>query len=513
MTINTNTGAIAWTPTEAQGPCVTSVTVRVYDDGTPIKAATNSFTVWVNEVNVAPMLQTVTNRTLRELTLLTVTNTATDADLPANALSYTLVGVPDGMAISTAGVITWTPAENQGPSTNLITTVATDNGVPPLAATNSFTVWVSEVNSAPVLTVPTNRTISELTLLSVTNTATDADVPANRLRFELLAWPSGMSIDTNTGAIAWTPAEAQGPSTNTVTVRVYDDGTPSLAATNSFTVWVSEVNTSPVLPTQADREINTEALLLVTNTATDADLPANTLTYSLMDAPEGAAISGAGVISWIPTRLQGGSTNTFTTKVTDNGSPALSATNSFKVTVRIVNHRPVLAAIPDFTLVAGETLDYRILAIDSDWPSNTLTYTLNTYSMFDPPANEATLDSHTGQFTWSAADADEGNVLWFAVTVTDNGVPPLASSRIFQVEVSGYPPVLDLAVVNSMPHLMWNTVSARRYQIQYKARLTDSQWTDLGGVRTATGAAESLDDDAVQSHTNRFYRAVLLPAR
>ena len=36
-----------------------------------------------------------------------------------------------------------------------------DNGSPLKAATNSFTVWVSEVNLAPVLTVPADRVMSE----------------------------------------------------------------------------------------------------------------------------------------------------------------------------------------------------------------------------------------------------------------------------------------------------------------------------------------------------------------
>ena len=60
--------------------------------------------------------------------------------------------------IDTNGVITWTPTEAQGPGTNTITTVVTDNGVPPLSVTNSFVVIVTEVNSAPVLRPrPTGR--------------------------------------------------------------------------------------------------------------------------------------------------------------------------------------------------------------------------------------------------------------------------------------------------------------------------------------------------------------------
>jgi hypothetical protein len=40
-----------------------------------------------------------------------------------------------------------------------------------------------------------------------------------------------------------------------------------------------------------------------------------------------------GVIAWTPTSAQAGSTNTVLVKVTDSGTPTLSATNTFKVVV------------------------------------------------------------------------------------------------------------------------------------------------------------------------------------
>src|SRR5207302_1404223 len=153
------------------------ITTIVTDNGLPPLSATNSFTVVVTEVNSAPVLTAQTNRTVNELTLLTVTNTAADPDLPANVLTYQLVNPPTGMTISSNGVISWTPTEAQGPSTNLITTIVTDDGVPSLSATNSFTVIVNEVNTAPVLPAQVNRIVSPSVPLVVRNTATDADLP------------------------------------------------------------------------------------------------------------------------------------------------------------------------------------------------------------------------------------------------------------------------------------------------------------------------------------------------
>src|SRR5260370_8582183 len=104
-------------------------------------------------------------------------------------------------------------------------------------------VVVNEVNSAPVLTVPPNQTIDELSALVVTNTATDTDLPANTLTFALVSAPSGVTVDPTTGVLTWTPTEAQGPSTNTITVKVTDNGTPPLTATNSFTLAVTHTST------------------------------------------------------------------------------------------------------------------------------------------------------------------------------------------------------------------------------------------------------------------------------
>src|SRR6185436_9169121 len=147
----------------------------------PSLSATNTFTVVVTEVNSPPGLPVQPDLTIAELSALSVTNTASDSDLPANTLTYALVVAPTNAVISAAGIITWTSAEDQGPSTNTFTTVVTDDGSPALSATNSFTVVVTEVNSTPVLPVQTNYTIAELSTLTITNTASDLDIPSNPL--------------------------------------------------------------------------------------------------------------------------------------------------------------------------------------------------------------------------------------------------------------------------------------------------------------------------------------------
>src|SRR5204862_423652 len=184
-------------------------------------------------------------------------------------------------------------------------------------------------------------------------TATDSDVPANTLSFALVSGPTGLTVSAS-GAIAWTPTEAQGPSTNTVTVRVFDNGTPSMSATNSFQVIVTEVNTPPILTLPGTQTIAEQTALSSNATATDSDVPANTLSFALVSGPTRLPGSASRAIAWTPTEAQGPSTNTVTVRVLDNGTPSMSATNSFLVIVTEVNTPPILT-LPGTQTIAEQT--------------------------------------------------------------------------------------------------------------------------------------------------------------
>jgi hypothetical protein len=101
------------------------------------------------------------------------------------------------------------------------------------------------VNNAPVLAVIGDNTVYEGSLLTFMATATDTDIPAQSLTFSLESGaPAGASI-TAGGLFTWTPTDAQGPSTNLITIKVTDNGTPSMSATQSFMVVVKEIYGAP----------------------------------------------------------------------------------------------------------------------------------------------------------------------------------------------------------------------------------------------------------------------------
>ena len=164
---------------------------------------------------------------------------ANDFDMDGDAISLSAVSTNS----SRGGTVTWNggsifyspPADFLGDDT--FTYVLTDAR----GADATGLVTVSLINNrAPALAPMANYVVDVLKTLVVTNTATDRD-PADKLTLFLEAGaPTNARINSTTGVLHWTPTRQQAPSTNLFTVRVDDDGTPSLSDRKSFTVTVND---------------------------------------------------------------------------------------------------------------------------------------------------------------------------------------------------------------------------------------------------------------------------------
>lgn len=234
------TGVFSWTPLELQGPSINTIVVRVTDNGTPTLSTTETITITVNEVNRSPVLPAIASRNVNESVPINFALGASDPDLPAQTLTYTVTGLPSGANLNAAGNFSWTPSEAQGPGTYPMTVVVRDNGVPSLGATQSFTITVQEVNLPPVVQSMPEQTVAVLETMRVTNVVSDSDIPVNQVSFIIADGPKGMRINRFTGAISWTPDRTQAPSTNTIKVVASDDGVPPLSTTNTFRVVVGD---------------------------------------------------------------------------------------------------------------------------------------------------------------------------------------------------------------------------------------------------------------------------------
>jgi hypothetical protein len=170
-----------------------------------------------------------------------------------------------------------------------------------------------------------DTTINEGQALNFTYTATDAD--ADVLAYSLVDAPEGAAIDGSSGAFTWTPTYEQAGTYDIV--AVVSDGALTDTSSTAIVI-VSDVNRAPAfVDVMPDTTINEGQALSYTYTATDAD--GDVLAYSLVDAPEGAAIDGSsGAFTWNPTYEQAG-TYDIVAVVSDG---ALTDTSSTAIVIR-----------------------------------------------------------------------------------------------------------------------------------------------------------------------------------
>ena len=156
----------------------------------------------------------------------------------------------------------------------------------------------------------------------------------------------------------------------------------TLPAMSVVTLVGQQSNTAPTLSPVTDQSINAGVILTLTNAATDPDVPPQVLTFSLPSAPTNATLTSVNgtnaVFTWRPLMNQADTTNQVTVQVTDNGTPGLSATRNFTITVNPLPP-PVVSQIsiagnqaslvvtgalgPDYTLLSSTNLlDWQTIA-------------------------------------------------------------------------------------------------------------------------------------------------------
>ena len=179
------------------------------------------------KLNSAPVITSVAPTTASEGAAYSYAVAATDAD--GDPLSYSLIVAPAGMTVdASTGNIRWTPGYDQAGIHTV--TVHVSDGID--AVTQTYSVTVANTNRPPVITSSAPVTASEGKPYSYTVTATDAD--GDVLAYSLVTAPEGMTINSSTGVIAWTPTYRQAGSYN-ITVQV-SDGASFAVQTYSLTV-------------------------------------------------------------------------------------------------------------------------------------------------------------------------------------------------------------------------------------------------------------------------------------
>ena len=345
--IDPDTGEFTWTPTVNDGPGEYQFTVRVADDGNPPLSQEMTFTVAVIEPDVPPQLVPITDQSVLQEENLFVAAVATDGNGLTDPIVYSLDAGPAGLSIhAQSGAIIWTPTLLTPAGDHLATVRASSPNNAALFTTTSFTITVEEANYPPQFGAIGELSFAEGEPVEFAVTATDPN-PAHTITYSLGDdAPPGATIHPQTGEVSWLPSPTDATGDYVFTVVATDDGTPVLAAATTIRLTIVESNSPPQVAPVADVFAAAGELIALSIVATDLDVPALDLVYSLEPgAPIGASVQDlTGGFTWIVPIFAAGS-YPISIRVQDTGPSPVGAFATFTIHVAPEGDPPVVTAM------------------------------------------------------------------------------------------------------------------------------------------------------------------------
>ena len=401
---------------------------------------------------------------LAETSTLTLRVLATDPD-PGENLTYSLVTAPDGMTIDAqTGVITWTPAEGTGPGSYPVTVKVTDNGVPPLSATTSFTITVNEQVMDTATTVASSLNPS-LKGQSVTFTATvtkaGGDDPLTgtvTFKADGVALGAAVPLDGAGRATLVTAGLAVG--THAIAAEYSGLTGVYLASTGTVAQAVSKANTTTLVesnlnPSRGGQPVTFKAT--VTAVAPGAGIPGGTATFKdgeitlgsvSLDVAGSASLTttAVGVGTWAITVEYGGdssfesSSGNLWQTVEDPGTWAWGDSYTWRIS--------------DATGIAGTGWDWLDIPGTLDISATVASpFTIKIVSLNGSSAGDAAHFVNTQNYTWCIATAS-GGVTGFAADkfiIDDTAFLNAKGGGHFSITQSGKSVYLHFGHVTASP--------------------------------------------------------------
>ncbi|MDZ4860211.1 MAG: PQQ-dependent sugar dehydrogenase [Candidatus Hydrogenedentes bacterium] len=296
------TATFAWTPNYSKAGVYANISVTASDGGTPVLTDSDTFSIAVNDVNRAPVVGSITDKTVDENEILQVNVSAVDPDGPTPGLSAS--NLPQGATFADngngTGTFVWqTNYEDAGLHSG-ITITAVDALDSALTHQVSFSVTVEPVNRKPVLANILNITATENELIEFVVTATDPD--GNPVTLAATNLPAGGTFTdggNGAGTFSWQTAhDASNGSPYTVGFTA-SDGVDS--DVDSCVITINNVNLPVTLDPIGNKSAVEGELLAFNVTGSDPD---GALDIVASNLPLGAAVitvqNGTIAFNWIP---------------------------------------------------------------------------------------------------------------------------------------------------------------------------------------------------------------------
>jgi Ca2+-binding RTX toxin-like protein len=251
-------------------------------------------------------------------------------------------------------------------------------------------------NHPPVLAAIDNQAIPEGSTLTLNASATDPD-PGQTLTYSLVSPPAGASINSATGAISYSAID--GPNSVPLTVRVTDNGVPSLYDEESLTINVTNIAPSNLSLDPSVGVIDENSFVTLSGSFDDPGiLDSHTVEINWGDGTSDVVSRGANVLDFSSSHryldnLTGDAPYTIAVTVTDKDGD--SGSGQTDVTVRNVAPYAVSLTPNRSNINENDTV-----TIDG---------------VFSDPGS---LDTHQVQINWGDGQIETVGVAAFARTFT-----------------------------------------------------------------------------------------------
>ena len=329
------TRTFSWTPSFDQAGIYPGIYFEVYDSEL---SDWENITITVNNINRAPVLDPVGDRSVNENALLEFTISASDPD--AAALSYCSVNLPNGAVFDPhSQAFSWTPSFDQSGTYHDIQFKVNDSS---LTDHENITIVVSNINRPPVLDQITNRSVNEGSLLEFNLTATDPD--GDDLAYDASNLPDGAVFYPGTGTFSWTPSFDQAATYLDVCFTVNDG---NLTERECITITVKNTNRQPVFDQIGNKVVCEDSLLGFSISSVDPD--GDEITYSAFNLPGGAIFNATTrTFSWTPSFGQAGTYPGVQFMVSDG---EFTCSENITITVTEVAAPEIFVVAPDFEVL------------------------------------------------------------------------------------------------------------------------------------------------------------------
>ncbi len=425
----------------------------------------------------SPVFTSPNSISVSENTLALMVVTATDADIPAQPLTYSIIGGPDSALFSlnpSTGELVFGAAPNyeipadSGLDNTYNLTLQVSDGV--TVVTQDFAVTITSVNdSNPVVTSGNAISVSENIPTVTTITATDADIPSQPLTYAIIGGPDAarFAINSSTGELTFVtapdfdlPADAGADNLYNVTVQASDG---ELVGTQDVAVTLIPINdNAPVITSIAGISVTENNAVVTTVTATDADLPPQPLTYSIAGGADSTLFAvnpSTGELTFTAApdfemQKDAGMDNVYNVTIqASDGTFAI--TQDMAVTVTPVNdNMPVIASPASFSIPENSTAVTILTATDADLPTQPLTYSIIggvDSALFTVNSSTSALDFVTARDYEAPNDAGGDNIYNVTIQVSDGAFTATQELAVTVLPLNDNMPVITSPDKFSIP--------------------------------------------------------------